>query len=398
MRFNPALILSILLVPVSAHAEDDALLDLARQHQYAMTEKDGAFAGPGWDLLSERAAGAQQVLAGEDHFTNEIPRLIGAIAGIGSYDHFYIEIDPFSTRVIENSFRDMNPEQRAAFRREFGDLYSFYALEPEYVLLEQVQASGAGLLGADQVVMYADRLVYGDWVTRTENDQAREIYANIVQQSQSRLNRFLENPGQPDFSLMYFLTAEFAADLDRLSELELSDEEQKLIEATRLSMDIYHMQSHRKRVQLLKHQLMTDYPRWIGGRTLFKYGANHLARGESYLTVQDIGALIANLAEAAYQESFHVMIIGESGEQGSPFRGFPATQIDPEDFYLKPLQPLFSLTEGPDWAVFDLLPLRRAYERGELEIDSVNLVRVIKGYDVLVLIPVVTPAQFPAFE
>lgn len=38
MRLNPALILRILPVPISAHAKDDALLDLARQHPCAMTQ------------------------------------------------------------------------------------------------------------------------------------------------------------------------------------------------------------------------------------------------------------------------------------------------------------------------------------------------------------------------
>jgi len=399
MRLNAVIFLSALVLPLSAHTEDDPFAELARLNQYPMSAQDGRFAGPGWDLLSERAAAAQQVLLGEDHFTNEIPRLIGAIAGIGAYDNFYIEVDPYSTNLIEGSFRDLDSGQRAKFRREFGDLYSFYALEPEYALLDQIVGNdGAGLLGADQVVMYADRLVFHDWITRTENIQAREIYTRIAQQSQQRMNRFLENPAQPDFSSIYFMTGEFAADLDALSALELSEEEQELVEATRRSVDIYQTQSHRKRVQMLKHQLMVDYPVWISGRTLFKYGANHLARGESYLTVQDIGSLIANLAEAAYQESLHVMIIGETGEQGSPFRGFPPTPIDSDDFYLKPLQPFFTLTEGPDWAVFDLLPLRRALERNELTVDSINLGRVIKGYDLLVLIPVVTPARFPALD
>jgi hypothetical protein len=391
-------VLLFLLLPcLSLQADDSAFAELARRHQYSLSEQDGVFSGPGWDLLNERVAGAQQVLLGEDHFTNEMPRLIGAIAGIGTYDHFYIEVDPYSTRIIERSIRELEPTQRLAFRRAYGDLYSFYALEPEYALLERLVKGGAGLLGADQVVMYADRLVVQDRAARTENEQARQIYRHIMQQSQARFERFLEHPEQPDFSSIYFLTPEFAGDLERLAALELSDEERALVEAMQRSADIYQTQSHRKRVQLLKHQLMADYPQWIGGRTLFKYGANHLARGESFLTVQDIGALVAHLAEAAYQESVHVMIIGESGKQGSPFRGFPPTPIDPDDFYLKPLQPFFALTSGADWAVFDLVPLRLAQQRGELAIDNENLLRSIKGYDLLVLIPEVTPAGFPDY-
>jgi hypothetical protein len=398
MRTVYVLLLSLVLSCLSLQADDSAFAELARQHQFAMSEQGGVFSGPGWDLIRERATAAQQVLLGEDHFTSEMPRLIGAIAGIGSYEHFYIEVDPFSTRIIERSIRELDPAQRRVFRRDYGDLYSFYALEPEYALLEQLVKGGAGLLGSDQVVMYADRLIFQDWITRTDNEQAREIYRHVTQQSQAHFERFLGNPAEPDFASIYFMTPEFSSDLKRLLALELSDEERAMVEAMRRSVDIYQTQSHRTRVQLLKHQLMADYPRWIGGRTLFKFGANHLARGESLLTVQDIGALVAELAEAAYQESLHMMIIGESGQQGSPFRGFPPSPIEPDGFYLKHLQPFFALTSGDGWAVFDLVPLRRAQQRGELAIDNVNLLRSIKGYDLLVLIPEVTPAGFPVYD
>lgn len=398
MRTVCLVLLYLLLTCLPLQADDTAFADLARQHQFSMSEQDGLFAGPGWDLIRERATAAQQVLLGEDHFTNEMPRLIAAIAGIGAYDHFYIEIDPFSTRIIERSIRELEPAQRLAFRRAYGDLYSFYALEPEYALLEQLVDGGTRLLGSDQVVMFADRLIFQDWIERTENEQARELYRHIAQQSQERLERFLEHPEEPDFASLYFMTPEFSGDLERLAALELSDEELAMVEAMQRSVDIYQTQSHRKRVQLIKHQLMADYPRWIGSRNLFKYGANHLARGESFLTVQDIGALVAELADAAYQQSLHVMIIGESGKQGSPFRGFPPSPIEPGGFYLKHLEPFFALTSGKDWAVFDLVPLRRAQQRGELAIDNVNLLRSIKGYDLLVLIPEVTPAGFPSYD
>jgi len=398
MRTLSLLLLSLLLPCLPLKAEETAFAELAQQHQLAMAEQDGVFSGAGWDLLSQRVAGAQHVLVGEDHFTNEMPLLIGAIAGIGRFDHFYIEVDPFSTRIIERSIRELGPPERLGFRRDYGDLYSFYALQPEYDLLEKLVRDGVGLLGSDQVVMYADRLVVQDWIARTENEQARQIYRHVAQQSQERLEHLLKNPQKPDFSSLYFMTEEFAGDLERLAALQLSDEERAMVEAMQRSVEIYQTRSHRKRVQLIKHQLMADYPRWIGSRNLFKYGANHLARGESFLTVQDIGALVAELAEAAYQESLHVMIIGESGFQGSPFRGFPPSSVEPDGFYLKHLQPFFALTDGPDWAVFDLVPLRRAHQQGELAIDNVNLLRSIKGYDLLVLIPEVTPAGFPAYD
>ena len=396
MRIATTLVLLLFTLPL--HAESSSFEQLAREHQMSMTATAGGFSGPGWDFVKERVLDAQYLLVGEDHFTNEIPAFVEAMAGAAKFEVFYIEVDPYSTRIIERSILELEPSERAAFRREYGDLYSFYALEPEYALLEHMVEGGARLLGSDQVVMYADRLIFQDWVARTGNIQARQVYQDVVTQSAKQLERFLENPEEVKFNELYFMTPAFSDDLEALSKLALSSDERAMIDAMKRSIDIYETRSHRTRVQLIKHQVMADYPRWIGKRSLFKYGANHLARGESFLTVEDIGNLIANLAEANYERSFHVMVMGESGSTGSPFRGFPATPVDPDGFYLKHLQPFFSLTPGTDWSVFDLEPLRRAYEKGELALDDRNLIRSLKGYDALVLIPAVTPARFPEFQ
>ena len=392
MKFRLAILL-VLLGPAWAGA--DAFEDLARQHQLSMSVSGKGFAGPGWEFLSRRVAEARYVLVGEDHFTNEIPLFVEAVAEVEPFEAFYIEVDPWSTRIIERSILQLETSERQAFRREYGDLYSFYALEPEYRLLKKLVEGGAALLGSDQVVMYADRLIFQDWLAKTDNERARAIYERVVTESRQHLEAFLEHPEEPKFSEIYFMTPAFSADLESLSQLRLSDEEHAIIDAMQRSVDIYATLSHRKRVQLIKHHLMADYPRWIGKRTLFKYGANHLARGESFLTVEDIGNLVANLAEAHYQESFHVMILGESGAQASPFRGFPDSPVNPEGFYLKHLQPFFRLTPEGNWSVFDLVPLRRALEKGELALDNTNLIRSLKGFDALVLIPAVTPARFP---
>ena len=80
---------------------------------------------------------------------------------------------------------------------------------------------------------------------------------------------------------MYFMTPDFLKDLDELRALDLSEEERRIIEDMQRSVAIYREQSHRKRVKLILNQLMKDYPIWKDSRNLFKYGANHLTRGES---------------------------------------------------------------------------------------------------------------------
>ena len=120
-----------------------------------------------------------------------------------------------------------------------------------------------------------------------------------------------------------------------------------------------------------------------------------MARGESFLTVFDIGNMVANITKSNFEESFHIMIVGESGFLGSIFEMFPPTEIDIENgFYLSYLKPLFNITEGNQWHLFNMEPIRKAVEKNHLKIDNVNLLRVVKGYDALIIIPKVTPAKF----
>lgn len=374
-----------------AAAQDSLFLSLASANVKLFSPNGKNFQGDGWEHIMQKVRTSANVLVGEDHFSNEIPDFFKALANSTKFDNFIIEVDPYSTEIIKKSFHDLNDKQREQFNKDYSHLFSFYALKPEYELLKQMMDSGANLLGSDQIVMYADRLIFQKIVKETKNPIAKDIYKHINEASRIHLDSFFSNPQNP----MYFMTPEFIEQLDKLDNLDLSVEEDIIIEDMRRSVTIYKERSHKKRVKLIMHHLMEVYPKWNNSKNLFKYGANHLTRGESFLTVYDIGNLVANITESNYEESFHIMILGESGMLGSPFKSFPPTPVNIETgFYLTYLKPFFEITEGEQWHLFDLLPLRKAVNKNQLKIDNLNLLRVIKGYDALVIIPEVSAAGF----
>ena len=392
---NPSIAIFILLLFIGPCliAQDSLFTRLAIENHKVFSLENDQFEGEGWDLIKDKTISSKNVLVGEDHFSNEIPQFIKALSDVTSFDNFYIEVDPYSTKILERSLKEYSEEERQKFNAQYGDLYSFYSLEPEYELLKHISDSGANILGSDQVVMYADQLIFQDILVKTKNENAKKIYSEIIENSRSELDRFYEVTKNP--MTLYFMTPEFLEDLNRLSELDLSDEERMIIEDMKRSVTIYKEQSHRKRVKLILNQLMKDYPEWKDSKNLFKYGANHLARGESFLTVYDIGNVVSNITASNYEESFHIMIVGESGMLGSPLKVFPPSPVDIENgFYLSYLKPFFNITQGEDWHLFDLVPIRKMVERGKLKIENQNLLRAVKGYDALVIIPEVTPAKF----
>lgn len=385
------LLISFLLLVKFVSGQDSLFVRLASENVKLFSPEGTNFHGDGWEHIKNKVQTSTNVLVGEDHFSNEIPDFFKALANITKFDNFIIEVDPYSTEIIKQSFDDLSEKQREQFNEKYSSLFSFYALKPEYELLKQMMDSGANLLGSDQIVMYADRLIFQEIAKVTKNSTAKEIYNHICEASRIRLDSFMANPQNP----MYFMTPEFIEQLDKLEGLDLSDKEDQIMADMRRSVTIYKERSHKKRVKLIMHHLMEVYPKWNKSKNLFKYGANHLTRGESFLTVFDIGNLVANITESNYEESFHIMIIGESGMLGAPFESFPPTPVNIETgFYLTYLKPFFKITEGEQWHLFDLLPLRKAVNKKQLKIENLNLLRVIKGYDALVIIPEVTAAGF----
>jgi len=377
---------------LSGFAQDSIFNRLATENLKLFAPNDESFMGDGWEYIKDKVENSQNVLIGEDHFSNEIPFFITAISDITKFDNFYIEVDPYTTKIIDDSFK-LSPEKRKDFNNKYKSILSFYSLKPEYDMLSHIKNSGANLLGSDQIVMYDDRLIFEDIITRKKNTQAIPIYNYIIEKSIKHwedFNKVTHNP-----MTLFFMTEEFLEQLNKLEQLDLSVEEDQIIHDMRLSASIYKEQNHSKRVKLILHQLMKDYPKWKDSKNLFKYGANHLARGESFLTVYDVGNMVSNITKSNFEESFHVMIIGESGFLGSIFEIFPPTEVDAENgFYLSYLKPFFTITEGNQWHLFNMEPIRKAAEKNQLKIENVNLLRVIKGYDALVIIPEVTPAKF----
>lgn len=383
--------LILLALQYNGYCQDSLFTKIAKENSKSFQVSNDQFSGEGWEFIINEVKKSQHLLLGEDHFTNEIPTFIKAIGLESRFKNFFIEVDPYTTQIISESFSEMNAEERSRFNEEYSKYFSFYALQPEYELLEYFMNSGLNLLGSDQILMYGEQLLFPTLREMNPDPEVKSLYDSILKRSEIQLELFFKDPSNP----MYFLTPDFKEDLTTLKAMDISKEEQEIIENIEQSIEIYLKRSHSIRVNLIIRQLMDQYEVWKDSRTLFKYGANHLMRGESLLTVYDIGNVIANITEAYGEQSLHLMVVGQSGSLGSPFEGFPAQKIDKEKgFYLSYLKPFYPLTEGLDWVVFDLRPLRKLLNRNKLKIENQLLIRAIKGYDLLVIIPEVTPAGF----
>jgi predicted DNA-binding protein YlxM (UPF0122 family) len=385
-----ALISILLLLPASALSQDSLLIRLADENHAKFTYNGNTFSGAGWKMIEQKTRSAGNVLIGEDHFIREIPAFTRAVMQSGRFDNFIIELDPYSSEIIESSLKELTEKERQAFNEEYQSHFSFYALAPEYDLLKTAVRDSINLMGAEQIAKFSDRLIFQHLEDITGNDKAKSIYRRMMGQSAKHFRKFLKDSEHR----LYFMRPNFLEQLEKLEALALSEFEQSVIEDMKISRVIYRENDHKKRIQLMKHILMNRIDEWCGDKNLFKYGAVHMPSGESLLSIYDIGNLVLHVSDAQFKDSYHIAVVAKSGMKGAPFPGSPNSEIDSSKGMLSRLAPFFSVVEGNSWYAFDMVPIRNKLKSGDLLVSNKLMERVIKGYDTLVIIPKATAAGF----
>ncbi len=383
------LVISFLNLSVTL-AQDSLVTAIAKTNVSSFTQTSSGFTGAGWDKIITRANKSNDVMVGEDHFTNEIPFFVSKLAAQVKFDNFFCEIDPFTAKLFQSKIKTLSVEALKKYTATYGNTFSFYAFEPEFNLLQQLVKSNVQIYGTEQILLVADRLLCSELLKTTKNPRAKELYQLISDQSKKHFDNFLKDQHNP----FYMYTPEYDKNIEELSKLKLSPRELKIIDALKLTAKIYKSQNNHLRIQLMKNQLMEVYKDWYTKKNLFKYGANHMAKGEGLLNIYDTGNLVNNIADSQFKESLHLMIIGKSGTQASPFQGFPAQKLEENKGTLKSLKPFFNLVDNKEWKCFDLLPIKEAIAEGKIKVTDIALLRVIKGFDLLIVIPEVSASAF----
>lgn len=336
------------------------------------TDKNSSFQGKGWDVLLSEIKQSNSVLLGEAHFTNEVPYFTNAVIKEVKFDNYFLEVDPYSVEIIETKVKSLSDEKLNAFVKEYSTNFSFLEYKPEFDLFKDLVKRNTKIYGAEQISIFADQMIISSLKETSKNKKAIEVYEQMLHNSKLAASK----EGMEKY---YLLSEDCLQKIDSLLALKLSDKERKLIKDLKLSREIYTNRNHPLRIQLLKNILLTQLYDWKSKKNLFKFGANHLPKGETILTktdIYDIGNLVSNIEEANYRKSLHLMIVGkEDKDDDASFKSF------------------LNMAKDDQWYCFDLRPLKKSILQNKLKVEDVYLSRVIKGYDYLIYIPKVTKSK-----
>lgn len=356
------------------YAQNVVLDSLVQKNGFPFqNDKNSSFQGKGWDILLDEIKQSNSVLLGEIHFTNEIPYFTNAIINEVNFDNYFLEVDPYSVDLIETKIKSLSTEQLNSFVKEYYTSFSFLQYEPEFTLFNNLVKRNTKIYGVEQMSISADQMITLSLKETSKNKKAIEIYDQMLHNSKLVASK-------EGLEKYYMLSEDCLQKLDLLLKLKLSVKERKQIEAFRLSREIYTKRSHPLRIQLMKNILLTQMPDWNNKKNLFKFGANHLPKGETILTktdLYDIGSLISNIEDANFRKSLHIMVVGkgEDKNDNDSFKSF------------------LNVANNEQWYCFDLKPLKKSILQNKLKVDDVYLSRVIKGYDYLIYIPKVTKSR-----
>ena len=346
------------------------LMDSLIQKNYSTFKKNNnnAFEGKGWITLQDEISKNNSVLLGELHFTSEVPYFTNAIINNIKFDNYILEIDPYTINTISTKIKSLSPAELDKFRNESGSALSFLQGEAEFDLFKNILQQHIKPYGADQISLFSDRLLFSELSKLSKNAKAKEIYKQMIANSAAYDTK--KN------TTFYLFSDDCLAKINALSALNISANEKEQLEALKLSKKLYLTRIHPLRVQYMKHLVLEKLPEWKDKKNLFKFGANHMPKGESLMEVFDIGNLVSNIEEANYRTSLHIMIIGKE-------KGETLADLDQYKSFL-------TVVKDDNWYAYDLRPLKQAISKKKLKVEDLELERIIKGYDYLVFIPNMT--------
>jgi hypothetical protein len=376
------------------YAQDSTLTRLVRQHQFALTTDGSHFSGPGWDRLRAATQKSQFVLIGEEHGLAQIPAFTAAVAAIFNPTGFVAEVDPYVAQTLTRLAAQ--PGLPVAYERQYPEALCFYDLQEEFELVRRLRSQQVRLVGLDQVFGSTTAPFYQQLAGLVKSPATKAYLLRQAGRYQRQQQAF-ERAGQNE----WVMEKQSPATVDSLLTLTQTESPaaRHMAQDYAASYAIYKSQSHQQRLNLMKRNLLQEFPAdKPAPRLLFKLGANHAARGlspASFGEFYDVGNLVQNLADTQGQQSLHVCIIGRQGTQSVGTNAYFPTKntisysaADKEKYHV-----FLSQVTGSDWLVVDLRPARRALTTGKLLVSNVSLQRTILGYDYLLVIPETTASH-----
>ncbi len=371
------------------------------------TESSTGSAAP---VLEKAISGAQYVLIGEDHITHEIPQFATAVCDAMApqgLTAMAMEAGPQAAKMTAASLGKTDRLARmAALTDRYPDSVAFLNVREENDLVEHCAKVSRNpkfqLWGLDQELMGSAGWLL-DKILATHPGPAATAVLSRMKAEEQKDAALAKETGDP--SKTFLLAA---------SDAQLSEAAAVLKgEGNALANELFHelVESHEiylknmkgspesnsQRARLMKRHFQRDFDAAASNsprqRVLIKFGDWHLYKGFNPLHERDLGNYIAEIADGQGASSLHICILGAKGTHAlyggynRPMKLEPFVMAEDDDYHW--LKPAVDNQVQNGWTLYDLRNLRFQ----KLGAVDPNMERVIYGYDLLLIVPELTPAH-----
>jgi hypothetical protein len=364
--------------------------------RHVLEMRDGRAGGPAGEFLLGKARESEFVLLGEEHGVATIADAARAIAlalQAADYRHVAIETDAWTARILERELRAGGVPGLARWMGEADHRRAipFYGWSAEASLADAVVQGNRDALpalwGLDQVFAGAYGTLLADVAERATTPAAREQAAALATRARGNFG-FLASLEEGALERLR-AALDPAADRERLALLD-----DMIVSAgiyapfmDRAGLSVYA--ANRTREDFMKRRFL-DYWHAAGEpKVLFKFGANHMARGLSPTRVPALGGFLSDLALAAGGRAFNLLLLCGPGSQAGNFEGGTGEcEIDVESAIpelaarVDPVQPV----------LFDLAPWKDVPAQWKHLPAEVR--DLLWAYDAVLVVPDGKPARF----
>ncbi len=381
-----------------------------REARYDLRLENGKFAGNAAAVLESAIASAQYVLIGEDHITREIPQFTTAVCDVMApqgLSAMAVEVGPQAAEFVSALFGKPDRLVRtAALIHQYPNSVAFMDVRQENDLAahcaESAHTPHFHFWGLDQEFVGSAGWLLDQILATHPGPAATAAITRLKSEEQQDATRAKET-GDPSKLFLFAASDSELAEVSAVLQREGNAAANALLGELIESREIYlkNMQgspdSNRQRARLLKDNFRRDVEKAAADdrpqKVLFKFGDWHLYKGYNPLHERDLGNYIAEIADGRGSSSLHICVLGAKGthrvfagyDQPTRLEKFVMDE-DPDYLWLKPAID----NQVPNaWTLYDLRKLRFT-KLGPL--DS-GMERMIYGYDLLVIVPELTPAD-----
>jgi len=379
-----------------------------REARFELRLDSGKFAGSAAPVLEGAIANSQFVLIGEDHITREIPQFTSVVCDLMApqgLSAMAVEVGPLVADFVSSSFGKPDRVTRmAALTRQYPNSVAFMDIRQENDLAahcaEAAHVPHFHLWGLDQEFVGSAGWLL-DQILAAHPGPATAASINRMKSEEQQDAVQAKKTGDPSKLFLFAVSDSELGEVTALLKREGNAAATAIFHELVESHEIYlkNMQgspeSNSQRARLLKNNFRSEMEK-AGDRpqkVLVKFGDWHLYKGFNPLHERDLGNYIAEMADGQGSSSLHICVLGAKGthrlftgyDQPTKLENFVMDE-DPDYRWLKPA--VDNQIPGA-WTLYDLRKLRFA-KLGTLD---PGMERLIYGYDLLVIVPDLTPAD-----